>query len=312
MPADDLAQVLRNLQARDDAQQEMLDRLGSESVGYLSGVLRWASEERLNLKWFWAGGEYLARAMLAEVAARIGISLHEFIHTYKREDIAAFLRDGTHVPRVEMDSRLRRVAYLVTDGKIFFYAGGDALRLEAELVDKAVGTSSLLRGSPAYPGRVSGPVKIIKVDDLRSLQRDVDRFEQGDVLVTTMTQPNIVMLIEQAAAVLTDEGGITSHAAVLCRELRIPCIIGLHSATVDLAEGDVVNVDARSREPSPSPTASTSSERPSGRTPNTGRERTASGRSRPGFHERSRCSGSLKSAGTTLPASVARLRTSAS
>jgi phosphohistidine swiveling domain-containing protein len=243
-PAEDLAAVQGNLQARDDEQRRILARLGSERIDRLSGVLRWASEERLDLKWFWAGGEYLARGMLDEIAARIGISLHEFLHTYKSADIAAALRDGTRLPRAEMERRLQRVTYLVTDGRLFFSSGHDAERLEAELVDRSDGSGSLLRGSPAFPGRVSGPVKIIKVDDLRSLQRDFERFERGDVLVTTMTQPNIVMLIERASAVLTDEGGITSHAAVLCRELRIPCIIGLHTATIDLAEGDVVNVDA--------------------------------------------------------------------
>ena len=241
---DDIARLLDRQRALDDEQRHILESVGSERVRYLSGVLRWASEERLNLKWFWAGCEYLAFRPLKEIASRIGIPFHRFIHAYKRADIGTFLRAGTSLPDSECDRRVSRVTYLVTEGKLFFAAGQDATRLEADLVDKTAGAETLLRGSPAYPGRVTGPVKIIKVDDLHALERDFARFRRGDVLVTTMTQPNIVMLIERAGAVLTDEGGITSHAAVLCRELRIPCIIGLHRATVDLAEGDVVDVNA--------------------------------------------------------------------
>lgn len=243
-PQHDVARLLHSVAAVDDERQRILDRLGDEQIDYLSGVMRWASEERLALKWFWAGGEHLAGEPLKQIAARIGVSFHDFIQSYKRADIAAFLRGGTRVSADEVARRLERVSYLVTKGRLYFYSGAEAARLEACLVDKAGDRTALLRGSTAYPGRVTGPVKIIKVDDLRALQRDFDRFERGDVLVTTMTQPNILMLLELASAVLTDEGGITSHAAVLCRELQVPCVIGLHTATTDLAEGDIVDVDA--------------------------------------------------------------------
>lgn len=241
---DDIARLLDRQRALDDEQRQLLEIIGSEQVRYLSEVVRWASEERLNLKWFWAGCEYLASGPLKAIASRLGIPFLRFIHAYKRADIGAFLRGGTHVPDSEVDRRLSRVTYLVTCGKLFFASGDDAARLEADLVDKAAGAETLLRGEPAYPGWATGPVKIIKVDDLHALERDFDRFQRGDVLVTTMTQPNILMLIERAGAVLTDEGGITSHAAVLCRELQIPCIIGLHRATADLSEGDIVDVNA--------------------------------------------------------------------
>ncbi len=243
-PAVDLAALLA---AKDEVirqQAELLAQVPDERAGYLAGVLRWASQERLNLKWFWAGCEYLVRNLLNELADRIGISLHEFVHTYKRADISAFLRTGSTLSRPELKRRLHRVSYLVTGQRLFFYSGEQAERLEAELVDRALPDQDVLHGTPAYPGDVIGPVKIIKVDDLAALRQDFERFEDGDVLVTTMTQPNILMIMQRASAVLTDEGGITSHAAVLCRELGIPCVIGLHNATTQLHEGELVVVQA--------------------------------------------------------------------
>jgi phosphohistidine swiveling domain-containing protein len=243
-PADDIAAVLDGKRQLAEEQGRLLTRVGDQRANHLSSTLRWASQERLNLKWFWAGCEYLGRGMLGEISERIGISRHEFVHTYKRRDIARFLGSGERLPDDELQARLRRVSYLVTAQRLFCYSGADAERLEAELVDREPGVQTVLRGTPAFPGHATGPVKIIKVDDLRTLRDDFERFQEGDVLVTTMTQPNILMLMERASAVLTDEGGITSHAAVLCRELGIPCVIGLRNATTQLQQDELVTVDA--------------------------------------------------------------------
>ena len=69
-------------------------------------------------------------------------------------------------------------------------------------------------------------------------------YEKGDILVTSMTRPEFVPLMKKAGAIITNEGGITSHAAIISRELKIPCIIGTKNATVILKDGDFVEVDA--------------------------------------------------------------------
>ncbi len=96
----------------------------------------------------------------------------------------------------------------------------------------------LLRGLPASPGIASGRVKIIYSAD------EIDKIEKGDVLVTTMTNPDMVRAMEKAAAIVTDEGGITSHAAIVSRELGVPCIVGTERATKVLKNGQLVTVDA--------------------------------------------------------------------
>ena len=72
----------------------------------------------------------------------------------------------------------------------------------------------------------------------------MDRFDKGDIMVTTMTQPTMVSLARKSLAIVTNEGGITSHAAILAREYNIPCIIGTKIATKVLHDGDLVEVDA--------------------------------------------------------------------
>ncbi len=98
----------------------------------------------------------------------------------------------------------------------------------------------LLQGSPASPGVASGPVK--RIGNIS----DFSKLAKGDILVTEMTTPDMVPVMKRAAAIVTDTGGLTSHAAIVSRELGIPCIVGTREATKKLKDGDVVTVDATS------------------------------------------------------------------
>ena len=75
-------------------------------------------------------------------------------------------------------------------------------------------------------------------------KNDFPKFKKGMILVTTMTRPEYYPLMRIAKAVVTDEGGITSHAAIISRELGIPCVIGTKIATRVLKDGQLVEVDA--------------------------------------------------------------------
>ena len=101
-----------------------------------------------------------------------------------------------------------------------------------------IGLTTEIKGNPASKGKVSGPVKIILSD------KDFIKFESGDILVTSMTRPEFIPLMKMAKAVVTDEGGITCHAAIISRELGLPCIIGTKVGTRILKDGDLVEVDA--------------------------------------------------------------------
>jgi len=97
----------------------------------------------------------------------------------------------------------------------------------------------LTRGLPASPGIAMGIVKII------STKNEIGRIEKGDVLVTKMTTPDFVPAMKKAVAIITNAGGATCHAAIVSRELGIPCIVGTQNATEVLTNGMEITIDAR-------------------------------------------------------------------
>ena len=95
----------------------------------------------------------------------------------------------------------------------------------------------LLTGDAASPGLASGPVRII-LDPTQ-----IDQVGNGDILVADMTTPDFVPAMKRAAAIVTDRGGRTAHAAIVSRELGIPCVVGASQATAKLANDQIITVD---------------------------------------------------------------------
>jgi pyruvate, water dikinase len=95
----------------------------------------------------------------------------------------------------------------------------------------------LVQGMPASPGIGSGIVRIV-----HSME-DLNKIKEGDILVTEMTNPDMVVSMQKAAAIVTDEGGVTAHAAIVSREMGIPAIVGTENATTKLEDGMEVTVD---------------------------------------------------------------------
>ena len=102
---------------------------------------------------------------------------------------------------------------------------------------KEIKEEPILTGFAASPGIGFGKVKIInKLEDL-------DKIQKGDVLVTKMTNPDMVVTMQKSDAIITDEGGLTAHAAIVSREMGIPCVVGTQEATTKLKDGEEVTVD---------------------------------------------------------------------
>lgn len=100
------------------------------------------------------------------------------------------------------------------------------------------GKNKLLQGTGASPGIVTGKVKLILRKD------DITKIENGDIIVTTMTSPDLVPAMSKSAAIITDLGGRTCHAAIVSREMGIPAIVGTQKATRILRDTQEVTVDA--------------------------------------------------------------------
>lgn len=97
----------------------------------------------------------------------------------------------------------------------------------------------ILSGAPASPGIASGPVRIVQGAS------EIDKVKEGDILVAEMTTPDFVPAMKRAAAIVTNRGGRTAHAAIVSRELGIPCIVGTKDATTVLLEDMIVTVDGK-------------------------------------------------------------------
>ena len=127
--------------------------------------------------------------------------------------------------------------YVLQSRPITTLSGGEIDRKEDNGADVDDGSPVLLSGIGASPGRASGPVRVVhKIDQL-------DKVNAGDVMVTEMTTPDMVPAMKRASAIVTDEGGMTSHASIVSRELGVPAVVGTSTATAVLEDGQLVTVD---------------------------------------------------------------------
>lgn len=131
-----------------------------------------------------------------------------------------------------------RVMYIVQARPVTTLSSNGA-KANGKAQDHGLGQSAkiLLKGLGASPGVAGGPVRIVSED------MNLEVVKKGDVLVTSMTSPDMVPAMTRAAAIVTDEGGMTCHAAIVARELGIPCIVGASHATELLKDGEKITVD---------------------------------------------------------------------
>ena len=135
------------------------------------------------------------------------------------------------------------VEWAVEGRKLFIVQSRPITTLKKERAEAPKITEAgepILTGLPASHGVVSSRVKTV------SNIEELDKIEKGDILVTKMTDPDFVPAMKKASAIITDEGGITSHAAIVSREMGIPCIVGTERASQILRDGDLITVDASS------------------------------------------------------------------
>lgn len=175
------------------------------------------------------------RLFCEEIGKRVGLTWDEMAYTVYPEMEAILLHKT--FDRKKLAERKKQCVCIQTEQGYEILEGPLAERLHQKIFFPKE-FEHQVKGMCASQGKAQGIVKIIqKVHDLVNVY-------QGDILVTSMTRPEMVVAMEKAAAIVTDEGGITSHAAIVSRELGVPCIIGTKNATTILKNGDLVEVDA--------------------------------------------------------------------
>lgn len=159
-----------------------------------------------------------------------------------KEEISAFAKiENRPIVFVAINNRLRSFVGQEAAGVIAFIKNRDVV---GELKEAAARQMSF-SGTTAHKGSATGAVVVIKEADYKNAA-EIIGHKKDYVLVTPMTRPEIMNIIKDAVAIITDEGGITCHAAIVARELKKPCIVGTKIATSILKSGDLVEVDADS------------------------------------------------------------------
>lgn len=179
----------------------------------------------------------LFQILAEEFCNRAGISTENAFNLISTELIKGV--DHLKVNKADIEARKNgSEAYSLSTDQTFIHAcSPDINKVQVELnrVDSEV---KEIKGNSASKGFVKGKVRIVF-----DATKDVE-FEDGDILVTSMTRPEFVPLMKKAGGIITNEGGITCHTAIVSREIKKPCVIGTKFATQILKDGMEVEVDA--------------------------------------------------------------------
>jgi phosphohistidine swiveling domain-containing protein len=174
--------------------------------------------------------------ILKEICHRTGITLGEIKYLSPREVSLVF---KTKINRKLLQQRVKACVFYWDLNGHEAVVGADYKKVMSEILgNQKLSDVDDFRGLTASMGKARGRVKILHS------AKEVSKVEPGDILVAVMTRPDYVPAMKRAAAIITDEGGVTCHAAIISRELKIPCIIGTKIATKVLKDGMEVEVNA--------------------------------------------------------------------
>jgi len=173
-----------------------------------------------------------------EMFSRLGYPQEDVIYTIYRDFVTGYYKRKDF--REELTKRKKGfIVYFGEKGEKIEYVNFNKAKEELyKAIFKVREDIKEIKGTVANKGIVRGIVKVVLS------ARDFAKFNNGEVLVTSMTRPEFVPLVKKSIAVVTDEGGITCHAAIVSRELNRPCIIGTKIATKFFRDGNLVEVDA--------------------------------------------------------------------
>jgi len=192
----------------------------------------WQDERKKST--FWSA--HYGTLILNEIGKRLGIPEIELKYMSPREVSSVFKQKPL---RAELQQRMANTAFYWDLEGYDCITGSNADMVKKKIIgDITLSDVDDFRGLTASMGKASGMVKVLKSST------EMAKVQQGDILVAVMTRPDYIPAMKKAAAIVTDEGGVTCHAAIVARELGIPCIIGTKIATKILKDGMKVEVNA--------------------------------------------------------------------
>jgi phosphohistidine swiveling domain-containing protein len=232
-PGDKLAKIEFGKEAKKKKKAELLKKLnlGEDIENYIfqaSHLPHWRflRTERT------VEASYLLNGMFEELQKRMGVNP---LLAYYWE-VGLFL-EGKDIDKEKILVRKDGYGLIISNDHIADL-DIDSRKTLKDGIESKIELGKVIKGSVACRGLVKGKVRVL------NSVKELSKFQDGEILVTSMTTPEFVPIMKMAAAIVTDEGGISCHAAIVSRELKIPCIIGTKTATKALKTGDEVKVDA--------------------------------------------------------------------
>lgn len=178
------------------------------------------------------------RKLYEEVARRLDLNIEQ-IATLTNTEIIKCLDSDKKFSKSEVRKRAKAYLLIQKNSRVEIYSGRKAIsRFNKELAAERRTVGPEIKGIIGSKGLAQGTVKIVYTN------KDLVKIKKGDILVAAMTRQDFVSVMEKAKAIITDEGGVICHAAIIARELKIPAIVGTKIATQVLKDGDRVEVDA--------------------------------------------------------------------
>jgi phosphohistidine swiveling domain-containing protein len=207
------------------------------------------AELRWKIRFWWTESGYRGSNLFAELDKRMGLKKKLDIGLYYsdyllKDEVLNFLNEDIKVCPIEIENRLRRSILLMLNKKVNLFVGSTADEIERQFIKKYNFTNlKEIKGKIASKGIARGQAWVLS-PSIKNQVAKSRKMKKGDILIAPMTRPQFMEAFGKASAIVTDEGGITCHAAVISRELGIPCIIGTNFATKIFKDGDMIEVNA--------------------------------------------------------------------
>jgi len=239
----DPKEVLKNNKSKDEElikkQKEMVNRLkfNKDQMNLINFV-----KESSFIKDYRKGavyhGMYSYKRFFDYVSKLTGIASDSFWHMNPFE-IEALLEKNIRISPEEIKKRAERCTLIYKkDSAEFLFDEAEKKLLDRMVLETSKTDETELKGMPVSMGLVRGRAKLIESTD------DLGKMNQGDILISHITYPNLVPAMKKAGAIVTNIGGVICHAAIIARELNIPCVVGTKFATKLIKDNDLVEVDA--------------------------------------------------------------------
>jgi phosphohistidine swiveling domain-containing protein len=166
------------------------------------------------------------------------------IINYSSDEMVELVENGVKVEDSVIENRKKAHIVYVVDSKMYSFEGSEAEEIMKDFISSNQG--KVLKGTTAMAGKVQGRAYVFKLIlvNQQNIAKMVEDMNEGDVLIAETTEPRIISACNKASAIVTNQGGMMSHAAIVARELKIPCVVGTADATDLIKTGDMVEVDA--------------------------------------------------------------------